>query len=420
MSARGAALPAAMLSVLAFVIVIAGTYALLRVQVRETIYQVRLAQAQAIAEAGLEDALGQISSKPSWKTGYPSGRNFAGGYYIVTCSTDVVNRWVTSTGYSAPVAIMGRAVRTVKAQSISDGNYNFADSTFTVNWAMTSFDSAIKNPTCKISGMGTKTTTVKGCFAGPALWANTTVAAPTGAVRVNGDVTYATPSSTAPAQSTIAGVIYMETSKTTVDVEDGTPYIAANDNLTRISVTKGTATNPYDPATMILSVTSATVLSNGAVILSSGTFYFKGIDISSRTLYFNLTDGEIANVYLKGNLIMTSSGTIDSNQSKYACDQHIYGQGGGTITLSGYINVHNGIGNNVDNITRLDIFAPQDTVILNQRMLGRLIGKTVTINNPYGAGNAYPIFFFDTQCGYAQASGTRWIQGTWKESYLKP
>jgi hypothetical protein len=400
---RGAALPAAMLAVLAFAVVIAGTYALLRVQVRETVYQVRLAQAQAIAEAGLEDALGQISLKPSWKTGYAQ-RNFAGGYYTVTCSTDVVNRWITSTGYSENIAVMGRAVRTVKAQSISDGFYNFADSTFTVGWPITSFDSVVdKTPTCRTTNMN-----LSGCIAGPALWANTTVLTSGTSVQVNGDVTYATPSSTAPAQATIAGSIILETSTTTVDIADGTPYITANDNL---GIGRITPASAYDAATGVLSVTTTT----GNVSLSSGTYYFKGMFISSRTLTISMRSGQEMFIYLAGSLYVSPQGMIDSNQSRYACDQHIYGQGGSTITLSGYTAV-----NNAANTTYLDIYAPQDRVVLFQRMLGRLIGKEVIIANPYGAANNRPIFFFDVQCGYAQAKGTRWVSGTWSESYWKP
>jgi len=44
-SSRGAALPAAVLAVLGFAVVIAGSYALLRVQVRMTVYEARQAQA---------------------------------------------------------------------------------------------------------------------------------------------------------------------------------------------------------------------------------------------------------------------------------------------------------------------------------------------------------------------------------------
>lgn len=403
----GFTLPTTMMVLLAMAIIVAGGYALTRVQVRETVYQMRSAQAQEIAQAGLEDALNQISLKPSWKTGYPR-KNFAGGYYTVTCSTDVVNRWVTSTGYSAPIASFGRAARTVVAQSISDGFYNFADSTFTVNWAMTSFDSVIdRTPTCKTSNMNTS-----GCLTGPALWANTKVATAAGAIRVNGDVTYATRSSTAPAQSTISGLINVEDSTTTVEIEDGTPYIAANDNLSTGHIVPAAA---YSTTTMILTVNPTTDDANGRVTITSGTYYFRGINVTSATLRIRMNSGDEVFIYLDGDLYVSPNGQIDSNQTRYACDQHIYGQGGHTITLSGYTAV-----GNTSNTTYIDIYAPQDKIVLNQRMLGRLIGDSVTINNPYGGSNKYPVFFFDVQCGYAQDNGTRWVLGTWSQSYWKP
>lgn len=407
---RGAALPAAVLAVLAFAVVIAGSYGLMRVQVRETSYQVRQAQAQAIAEAGLEDALNKVMLASNWKTGYPQ-KNFAGGYYTVSVSTDLAP-WITSTGYSASIPIMGRAARTVKAQALFDGLFNFANSTFTVNWRMMGFDSSVdRTPTCRI------TTTIpgSGCVFGAHVAANATVATSGSALRIQGDALYATAASTAPAASTVAGKVSLAPSSYTVLVEDGAPYLTQNDN----NASRINPFSAYNPATMILSVNPTT----GDVALSSGTYYFKGINVTSKTLNINLSSKDYAvSIYLAGNLFVSPDGQIDS--SNYcttngggckAYNVHIYGQGGGSMTLSGY----NAVGNQ-DNITYLDLYAPRDNVVINQRMLGRAVGENVKILNPYGGGNNRPVFFFDLQFGFTQSTGVRWVSGSWSESYFRP
>lgn len=411
---RGAALPAAMLAALGFAVVIAGSYALMRVQVRMTVYEARQAQAQAIAEAGLEDGLNKVALTSGWKTGYPR-KDFAGGYYTVSVSTDQAP-WITSTGYSAPVPIMGRAARTVKAQAALSGFMNFSASTFTVNWGMAAYDSnttAGRTPSCKLSDMNSN-----GCQFGAHVLANTAVVTAAGAIRINGDAIYASATSTAPAAATVAGSVSLALASSTVAIEDGSAFLASNDNnAAHISPFAA-----YSTTTMILTVNPAV----GNVTLSSGTYYFKGINVSSAILKIDLNNPtDAASIYLAGNLFVSPQGSIDSSlhciASGGGCrayNVHVYGQGGRTMNISGYTAV-----SKTANLTYIDLYCPSDDIIINQRVLGRLVGKTVKILNPYGTGGiAYPTFFFDVNFGVIPGESTngRWIRNSWSESYYRP
>jgi type II secretory pathway component PulK len=59
--------------------------------------QIYTAQALAVAEAGLNDALYQIRTNPSWTTGF-SNKAFNGDSYTVAVTGTLPNRTITSTG----------------------------------------------------------------------------------------------------------------------------------------------------------------------------------------------------------------------------------------------------------------------------------------------------------------------------------
>ena len=64
---------------------------------------VNAAQALAIAEAGLNDALAQIRTNASWQTGF-TGKSFSGGTYTVTVNGGTITSVGTSSqGFSAKV-----------------------------------------------------------------------------------------------------------------------------------------------------------------------------------------------------------------------------------------------------------------------------------------------------------------------------
>ena len=90
-------------------------YAAAKSQVHAVVHDARESSAQAIAEAGLEDAMHSIYMNPTWRVGF-ANKPFAGCYYTVTLTTAPSPPFITSTGYSSPLLLTGRAVKTVSAQ----------------------------------------------------------------------------------------------------------------------------------------------------------------------------------------------------------------------------------------------------------------------------------------------------------------
>ena len=112
-NSRGSALVLNLIALAVFSLLSVLVYRTVRFQVREAVYQERLAQAHYISESGLEDALHSLYQDANWRTGF-SQKAFAGGYYTVTLSTGTPPV-ITATGYSADIALFGRAVKTVSA-----------------------------------------------------------------------------------------------------------------------------------------------------------------------------------------------------------------------------------------------------------------------------------------------------------------
>lgn len=113
---RGASLVLNLLAVAVFSILATVVYSAARTQQRAATSDIRQAQALAIAEAGIDDALRALYINFAWRTGY-SNKAFANGFYTVTLTTDTPPT-ITSTGYSPPTFLLGRAVRTVTAKTV--------------------------------------------------------------------------------------------------------------------------------------------------------------------------------------------------------------------------------------------------------------------------------------------------------------
>lgn len=105
-----------LMAVAVFSLLASVVYVAARTQSRAALNDIRQAQALAIAEAGMEDAMRMLYVNSAWTTGF-SSKAFANGFYSVSLSTDVPPR-VTSTGYSPSTFLLGRAVRTVSAQTV--------------------------------------------------------------------------------------------------------------------------------------------------------------------------------------------------------------------------------------------------------------------------------------------------------------
>jgi len=64
--------------------------------------QIYAVDAQAIAEAGLNDAFSELRVDSSWIAGFPGGKSFNGGSYIVDAITGTLpNLTIISTGTSS-------------------------------------------------------------------------------------------------------------------------------------------------------------------------------------------------------------------------------------------------------------------------------------------------------------------------------
>jgi Tfp pilus assembly protein PilX len=79
--------------------------------------QIYAAEAQAIAEAGLNVAFAEIRKDSSWATGY-TDKSFNGGLYTVTVSGTLPNLTITSTGNSSQ-GFVARVVADITVGSTS-------------------------------------------------------------------------------------------------------------------------------------------------------------------------------------------------------------------------------------------------------------------------------------------------------------
>lgn len=122
---RGTALVLNLFALALFVSLAAIVYAGARSQVKTAVWVERQAQAQALAEAGLEDAMHNLYVNATWRTGF-NQKALGDGYYTVTLTTGTPTR-ITSTGYSASMFLVGRAVRSVGATATyTTGNCPYA------------------------------------------------------------------------------------------------------------------------------------------------------------------------------------------------------------------------------------------------------------------------------------------------------
>lgn len=377
MNNRGAGLTLALLSVLVMALMGAAVYALTRALARESVYVKRSAQAQAIAEAGVEDAMLQLLLNRNWRTGF-TNKPFAGGSYTVTLSTDLTNPWVFSTGYSVPIpSLRGPAVRTVTARAILTAGFaNYSKSSFTVSGIVDSYDYRV-NADPKTFGSQAE------------VWSDSNVVTSGGTTRIFGNVKYIWP----PAPGLVSGTVIQATNTKNIAILDGSPYLAANDNAT--------CCNPqtiYDAATMKILVPTAT-----NATIAPGVYYFKGMDIFGRLRADTDKNNDLSvTIYLEGNLNVSSN---DKNKGLENKDKKpalflINGQGGYSFVFAALKNPLHAL-----------IHAPEDHIRNDQEIYGKILGKSVNITT--NAKLHFDISNFSPE----EAKGTRWVSGSWALSY---
>lgn len=361
-------------------------YASAKSQVKAVVYDAREAQAQAIAEAGLEDAMHEIYMNPLWRTGFVQ-KPFGAGYYTVSLSS-ADPPYILSTGYSSPLLLTGRAVRTVGAlveytvgscpyavmaagtggaAVVIDGKVDAYDITTTLTPSATEF-------TTGANIRSNKEVSVGGAACPPA--------------RVLGDVIHVTGG---PSASCVSGSITATT--TTVTVADF-PAPSTNDNLTGI-----TPSSAYSAG----AAQKLDVNAGQTVTLSTGVYVFKQINIASTGVLNVLTSSGTVEVYLKNNF-NANSGCQINNVSKIPSRFHFYGINGG-------------------NVIRLNCSTPmhaylegsQSNFQLAQEMYGHFCSDKVDISSATGAVG---LLHYDLGGG-GLIDHVKVAAGTWTESFAR-
>ncbi len=364
-------------------------YASAKSQVQAVVHDAREAQAQAIAEAGLEDAMHGVYMNPLWRTGF-NQKPFAGGFYTVTLSS-AEPPVIVSTGYSAPLPLTGRAVKTVSALVeftagacpyavmaagqggggvVIDGKVDAYDITATLTPSATEF-------TTGATVRSNNSIVVGGEACPPA--------------HVFGDVTYV---SSGPDPFCVTGLMTQTT--TTLNVADF-PEPATNDNLTGI-----TPSSAYSGGM----AQKLDVNAGQTVTLDPGTYVFKQINIAAAgKLNVDTSSGSVT-VYLKNNLNATAGCEVN-NLSKIPNRFRFLGiNGGNFVRLRCATPLHAYLEGNQANFE------------LAQEMYGHFCSNRVEISSATGAVG---MLHYDLGGG-GLVSHVKWttgVNGSWGESYLR-
>lgn len=292
-----------------FAMTAAIVYAAAKSQVHAVVHDARQAQARAIAEAGLEDAMHGVYMNPLWRGGFHQ-KPFAGGYYTVTLST-ADPPYIVSTGYSAPLPLTGRAVETVAAQiEYVAGACPYAvmaDKTLVVEGSVDAYDI-----TATLTPSATEFTT------GASVRSNNAVSVTGEACpppHIRGDVVA---QGSTPSASCVSGSVSLTTVTLPLINFDCPVCETVNDNLTGI-----TPSSAYNDGAQAL-----TVNAGQTVTLTTGTFFFKKITIDG-ILNVDTSSGSTA-IYVKNNFF-TGPNCQFNNLSKIPARVRFYSTNPGNV-----------------------------------------------------------------------------------------
>ncbi len=361
-------------------------YASAKSQVHAVVHDAREVQAQAIAEAGLEDAMHGIYMNPMWRTGF-NQKPFAGGYYTVTLSS-ADPPYILSTGYSAPMLLTGRAVKTVGALvEYAAGACPYAvmaDKALVIEGSVDAYDittTLTPSATQFISGANVRSNngvSVTGAACPPA--------------HIFGDVVA---QGSVPAGSCVTGGVSL-TTVTLPLLSFACPTCeTVNDNLTGI-----TPSSAYNNGGQAL-----TVNAGQTVTISTGTYFFKKITIDG-TLNVDTSSGS-ASIYVKNNFF-TGANCQFNNLSKVPARVHFYST-------------------NPGNVVKLNCVTPfhaylegsQAQFELAQELYGHFCADSVRISS--NTTDGYGRVHYDLGGG-GLIEHVRWTagpSGSWSESYVR-
>jgi len=372
-SSRGFTLVISLLLMLFAMILIVAVIGITRALIRESVFQMRIAQASAIAEAGMEDGLLQLRLNSSWRSGF-SAKSFANGSYTVTLSTDQPP-WITSVGVSQSIPLFGAAKSQVKAlvqltggTTVQCPNLSGTSKAF-IQAVVDAYDSSV-NPNPTSFGFGGN------------ICSNDKVQIQGGAANyVNGDVYYLT--SPAPDPSQVRGTIYLSTFTRTVPFHNGTAFVSANNNASGIS-----------PASYYMAASkNLTVPSGVTVTIAPGIYYLNTLTISNTgTLVANTSSGTVV-IYLNGTFDMDGNFTNSTNiPSKLL----IYPQGSNTVNLHASSGSFYGV-----------VEGPNASITTIQVVYGKLSGAGLSISSN---------FHYDKQASASSGGSVThatWQRGSW-------
>jgi hypothetical protein len=359
--------------VLAVLLIISvGMANVVRSIVRESIFQTRMAESHAIAEAGIEDGLYQLRLSAAMRSTFT--KSFAGGTYTVSYSAGTPPV-VMSVGTSVSLPLVGGAKTQIQATSASTGG----SAPTVVCPILASVNKAFIQGTIDAYDSSLSTNPVSFSF-GANVCSNSNVQIQGGAQNyINGDAYYG--STPAPDASQVRGTVYLSTFTRTVPTHDGSAFLLVNNNLLGIS-----------PLLYYNAVSRALNIPSGATVtMQPGTYYLADITINSNGTLIANTGGGTVTIYTNGDFNLQG---ILTNTSGIPSRLLIYPQGSRNISLKGNTSLYGVVeGSNA-------------AIFSTQVVYGKLSGSSLNlINNLH----------YDTQTDGASGavSHVSWTLGTW-------
>jgi hypothetical protein len=374
---HGSMLLISLMTLTAVSILMIAVFGITRAMARESLFQERLAQARAIAEAGMEDALLQLRLNPNWNAGL-SNKPFAGGSYSVTLSTHTPP-WLTANGVAPSLTFFGAANVNVRSRAQIQLSTSATDCTTysgydtQVNGTLDSYDSSVSaSPTT--FGFG-------GHYC-----SNRKFGVVDNTLRVRMDVDYFT--IPAPPVSSIQGALVKSTFTRVLPAYDGTPYVSSNNNAS------------LPPAYYTSGTKKLSVPTNISVTMSSGIYYLNGLTLNGN-LRADTSTGQVV-IYLNSNFTLSNlagsgNGEI-TNVSKIPSRLAIYPQGSRTLSLNSKAPLY------------AVLYGAKSTFTVNQELYGNWVGYQVTLS-------ASRCFHFDVQTtGNRTVKRATWQPGSWSSN----
>lgn len=398
---RGSTLVLNLLIMAVFALMAAISYKAAKTVVGDAVYNARSAEAMAIAEAGLEDALHALALNSGWRSGF-SQKAFAGGYYTVTVATpSPFSMTIASTGYSSSKLLTGRAVKTVAVTALFYSTATAANvvqsNNLTVNGVVNAYDARVStNPTTFIDG-GT-------------IWANSVATGGScGSARIFTNVMYQS-GNTGPGSGCVNTPTDTVTTTTTVV---SLPLHTCDATCQAQAMTTNNQINVQNPVTLPYSNPGGNnpalnITQDQVVTISSGTYYFKSVSVTKGVLNIDTNSGPVT-------MFFTNSFTVTDNASHPCKLNNLSGvpsrlliadlTGSHTVTLScASAPIH----------AYMEGSANQFNVQSGQVFYGHFSGGTTSVASGatvhFDLSGGYPIMHMTWSTG---------SNGSWSESYKR-